>query len=767
MKAIAFKTSLLTGLIILFVGAFAFSVPSIGSTNLDLDSGLVGYWNFDEGSGTIAHDQSGNGHNGTIYGATWTTDGVSGSAIYVAGNSPSAGYVTVGNVGSYAYTYNIWVKPDSTITENTGGSGTGNSLHLTTFSTADNFGLGNCTDWLTNETITLVHGESGNQRRTGVIDQHISNTAWHMLTFVWNSGQSRYDIYFDGELKTVVASTFGHVQLMPCSYFEINRNYSRYVGKIDEVRIYDRALSEAEIKELYNMHAPYYFIHLSDTHIGAAGSTDAFWAVLNDIRTNFDNPEPAFVVISGDVANIGMLVCYNAFKSYLYESGGQLYLDSDYDVPVYVCPGNHDYYPLGLGIIDYTAAFGLPQFYDKTYANTHIVSFSSGADWFGIYCNIIPPESDQLGLGQSIWLDDILAQYPDYHKIIFLHHPVFFWSSESKCWHDGCLINWPPFQALCYLHAVDLVLSGHIHWSYLYTASCYPNRTSGLTNPSGYDSGPHHGWVNKPYYASDDYNETMYAGVGSAWQSQAYRVIAVEGDKIKVYEPSYASNSAVVSQRGAAGGPKNSGYKVASLHVYDSQGHHTGEDGHGGVEHQISGAGFDYDFVYVDSISGEHDTIGSSGFVTYGLDDYIFEVQGSNEGLLDLEMMCTFTSGRNILAWFNDVSVTDSSIGRIYVPSETIDLILYMDDDGDGIVDREIQPDTVIGMLRGDANGDGVINVTDVVYLINYLFLVPPGPAPQPLASGDANCDGIINVTDVVYLINYLFLVPPGPPPCR
>jgi agmatine/peptidylarginine deiminase len=67
--------------------------------------------------------------------------------------------------------------------------------------------------------------------------------------------------------------------------------------------------------------------------------------------------------------------------------------------------------------------------------------------------------------------------------------------------------------------------------------------------------------------------------------------------------------------------------------------------------------------------------------------------------------------------------------------------------------------------ICGDANGDGVINVTDVVYLINYLFLVPPGPAPQPLAAGDANCDGTINVTDVVYLINYLFLLPPGPPP--
>jgi hypothetical protein len=72
---------------------------------------------------------------------------------------------------------------------------------------------------------------------------------------------------------------------------------------------------------------------------------------------------------------------------------------------------------------------------------------------------------------------------------------------------------------------------------------------------------------------------------------------------------------------------------------------------------------------------------------------------------------------------------------------------------------------SVFHCVRGDVNADGVINVTDVVYLINYLFLVPPGPAPVPLEAGDVNCDGEINVTDVVYLINFLFLVPPGPPP--
>ncbi len=66
----------------------------------------------------------------------------------------------------------------------------------------------------------------------------------------------------------------------------------------------------------------------------------------------------------------------------------------------------------------------------------------------------------------------------------------------------------------------------------------------------------------------------------------------------------------------------------------------------------------------------------------------------------------------------------------------------------------------------GDANGDGIINIQDVVYLINFKYLIPPGPAPKPLAAGDVNCDGIINIQDVVYLINFKYLIPPGPPPC-
>jgi hypothetical protein len=63
--------------------------------------------------------------------------------------------------------------------------------------------------------------------------------------------------------------------------------------------------------------------------------------------------------------------------------------------------------------------------------------------------------------------------------------------------------------------------------------------------------------------------------------------------------------------------------------------------------------------------------------------------------------------------------------------------------------------------IRGDANGDWVVDPADVVYLINYLF--KNGPAPDPLWTGDCNGDEIVGPADVVYLINYLFR--DGPPP--
>ncbi len=63
----------------------------------------------------------------------------------------------------------------------------------------------------------------------------------------------------------------------------------------------------------------------------------------------------------------------------------------------------------------------------------------------------------------------------------------------------------------------------------------------------------------------------------------------------------------------------------------------------------------------------------------------------------------------------------------------------------------------------GDANGDGYIDISDVVYIMQYIFY--DGPAPVPVFwSGDVDCSRTIDISDCVYLINYIF--DQGAPPC-
>jgi hypothetical protein len=64
--------------------------------------------------------------------------------------------------------------------------------------------------------------------------------------------------------------------------------------------------------------------------------------------------------------------------------------------------------------------------------------------------------------------------------------------------------------------------------------------------------------------------------------------------------------------------------------------------------------------------------------------------------------------------------------------------------------------------LCGDASGDETVNVSDAVYIINYVFV--GGDTPVPLESADANCSGAVNVSDAVYIINYIFVG--GNDPC-
>ena len=63
----------------------------------------------------------------------------------------------------------------------------------------------------------------------------------------------------------------------------------------------------------------------------------------------------------------------------------------------------------------------------------------------------------------------------------------------------------------------------------------------------------------------------------------------------------------------------------------------------------------------------------------------------------------------------------------------------------------------------GDVNADNRITVSDVVYLINWIFAGGAEPIPDQFV-GDVNCSSMTNISDAVYLIDYIFS--DGPAPC-
>jgi cellulose/xylan binding protein with CBM9 domain len=65
--------------------------------------------------------------------------------------------------------------------------------------------------------------------------------------------------------------------------------------------------------------------------------------------------------------------------------------------------------------------------------------------------------------------------------------------------------------------------------------------------------------------------------------------------------------------------------------------------------------------------------------------------------------------------------------------------------------------------VRGDANADGSINITDGVFVLNFLFL--GGPEPRCVDAAEATDDGQLNITDGVFILNWLFISGAAPPP--
>ena len=220
----------------------------------DLNVGLVGYWNFDEDTGTTAHDSSGYGNDGTIHGASWTT-GVSGGALSFDGVDD---YIDCGNDNSLnptnAITLSAWYKP--TISWRGRGNDPiidkGIGIHTPPYY---QYHLGVCGDLYPNSNEGFEFDIAG-------------DGGWHLVAYnAWNFGNwyhvvGTYDgnymmFYVNGNLissKPVsgLMQNYGR-NLLIGKYCDID-TIDHLPGIIDEIRIYNRALCESEIKELHNFY---------------------------------------------------------------------------------------------------------------------------------------------------------------------------------------------------------------------------------------------------------------------------------------------------------------------------------------------------------------------------------------------------------------------------------------------------------------------------------------------------------------------------------
>ena len=384
----------------------------------------------------------------------------------------------------------------------------------------------------------------------------------------------------------------------------------------------------------------FYFVHLTDTHIGASGADGRFENCVKYI-SSFD-PKPAFVLVTGDIADTNAAENYQVFCNY-----ADTYLKNQ-GIPVYCCPGNHDYYqPYGItdDLNNYHNYIEPRDDYTLNRENVHLISLNSGYDtgWF---------KGSGLTDDQITWLEDDLDNLDgvdndmdtsDYIKVIYMHHPAvnpYWWKSRVG---SGVISqNRQEFVNICSQYGVHVVLTGHTHNSFIFDKN--GNEWSGSSTG------------------------TKFVQTAAA-MDYAYRNITIYGNTITVKSTEYFESTV----RFTLSSP-------AELHVYDSQNRHVG-----GGECTIPNACY---FNYTDEDGHVIETIS----LIYGQDDYTCKIIGTGNGTFNFTVENYLTNGTQTVAIYENVTITPSSEGVIHIYKESINYTINMDDDGDGIVDREIQP---------------------------------------------------------------------------
>ena len=204
------------------------------SVNKSLSDGLVGYWKMDEASGDVL-DASGNGNAGTPSGTTVVV-GKYGNSRNFNGTTDYVGNINFGGIVTTELTQIYWVKKDAL----SGVHRLNNSTPLSTGFSGGNF---------------FAHTTSSTGTDSNAPYGSIGLTAgeWHMIAITKDTATANQVlVYLDGSLKLTGNLVNAANGTMTMAAGTIGYTSDTWDGAIDEVRIYNRALSSKEVRDLYN-----------------------------------------------------------------------------------------------------------------------------------------------------------------------------------------------------------------------------------------------------------------------------------------------------------------------------------------------------------------------------------------------------------------------------------------------------------------------------------------------------------------------------------
>ncbi len=209
-----------------------------------LEDDSVAHWRLDDAIGTFAADASGSGYNGTLMNMEdndWIV-GANGHALDFDGTND---YVTTGSVCAAIaggdITVSAWVKAPAV------NSAQQFMISINT-STGDNRLLCGTQP----NTATLSLGDTAWHNTTATV---IDNT-WHHIAYVIEDSADMITVYVDGSFTDSFTST---VSVAATDILSLGQEYDPpmetgdfYKGRLDDVRIYDYALNETQIRRLYD-----------------------------------------------------------------------------------------------------------------------------------------------------------------------------------------------------------------------------------------------------------------------------------------------------------------------------------------------------------------------------------------------------------------------------------------------------------------------------------------------------------------------------------